>query len=473
MNILVIIAIVGASIIVGILLDRSVTLKKNKEHIEIRKQAFTDQLTGKGNRHKFTQDIELLIKKNRKFAVCFMDLDGFKNINDTMGHDAGDILLIELGNKLDEFLPKTSESYRLGGDEFAILIQNINTVDEITSQLDGLKKGLTTPVVIDGIKIVLEYSLGVAIYPQDAKTRSELMTYADDAMYYIKEHGKNDYYFHNEVLKAKLENKKKMEIGLKSAIEKNEFVVEYTPRIDLVEYKIGLESKIVWNHPVLGRIEEEYFMKQAEEIGVVISLDEFLIKKTCEKIKHYLNKGINNIKMYVNICNLHVKRNDFISKLSNIISSYELPKGALELCFSQKLELKYIGSYKKFVSEMKRIGVDVAMSNLELRLDILKTFKEIDIDYIKLDSGYASSDSNFNQGILIDIINVCKDLEYKVEIVGINTKEELAKVIYASADYIEGDFLFETFKEEDVDSYINNYKKLSEKIYKVINEVKK
>lgn len=473
MNILVIIAIVGISLIVGILLDRSITLKKNKEHKIIKMQAYTDQLTGKGNRHKFTQDIELLIKKNKKFAVCFMDLDGFKNINDTMGHDAGDILLIELGNKLDEFLPKTSESYRLGGDEFAILMQDINTVAEITAQLENLKKGLTTPVIIEGVKIVLEYSLGIAIYPQDAKTRTELMTFADDAMYFIKEHGKNDYYFHNDVLKAKLENKKKMEIGLKAAVENNEFLVEYTPRIGINEYNIGLESRIVWNHPVLGRIEEEYFMKQAEEIGIVVLLDEYLIKKTCEKIKYLLSKGIKNVKMYVNICNLHVKRNDFISKLVSIISSFELPKGVLQLCFSEKLELKYLNGYKNFSQEMKKIGVEVAMSNLELRIDILKTFKEIEIEYIKLDSGYLSLESSFNENLIKDIISVCKDLDYKVEVIGINSKDELEKIVLDGADFIEGKYLSETYSEDRLDEYIKNYKKISTKIYDEISEIKK
>ena len=284
MRILINLVMVGCSIILGILLDRMLTIGRYKEHKQIKKQAFTDQLTGKGNRHKFVEDMEHLISKKRKFAVCFMDLDGFKHINDTMGHDAGDMLLIQLGKKLDETLPENVESYRLGGDEFAILMENINTVEEITKILDDLKVGLTKPIVIDNVKIVLEYSLGVAIYPTDSDNRSELMTYADDAMYYIKEHGKNDYYFHNNVLKTKLENKKKMEINLKAAVEKEEFVIEYVPRVALKDESVCFESKIVWQHPVLGRIEEEYFMKQAEEMGIVVLLDEYLIKKTCEKI---------------------------------------------------------------------------------------------------------------------------------------------------------------------------------------------
>ncbi|MBR1883854.1 MAG: diguanylate cyclase [Clostridia bacterium] len=473
MNILLYIAIAGIFVILGILLDRLVTINAKKEHIEIKKQAFTDQLTGKGNRHKFVEDIERMISKNKKFAVCFMDLDGFKNINDTMGHDAGDLLLIELGKKLEENLPKTSESYRLGGDEFAILMQNVSTVEEITKQLDKLKKGLTDPVIIDGVKIVLEYSLGIAIYPTDAKNRSELMTYADDAMYYIKEHGKNDYYFHNDVLKAKLENKKKLELGLKEGVANNEFEVEYIPRIDLSNENICMEAKVVWVHPVLGRLEEEFFIKQAEEIGVISYIDEYVINKACEKISSFISSGTSNIKMFINIANLHVKRNDFIEKIAMIIKKYELPKGALELCFSQRLELKYLSSYKNFVVKMKEIGVNVSMSNLELRLDTLKTFKEIEIDSIKLDAGYEGKSSSFNNSILLDIIKVCKDLDYIVEIVGIEDKSQLAKVLYGGADYIQGKYLFTTLDDKGVDNYVQNFTTISEKVNKVINEVKK
>lgn len=461
MKILTNIIIVCLSATLGFLLNKLLNMGKLKEHKLIKKQAITDQLTGKGNRHKFVEDLEYLISKKKKFAVCFMDLDGFKNINDTMGHDAGDELLIQLGRKLDENLPQSAESYRLGGDEFAILMKDVNTVGEISKNLDNLKKGLTQPIVIENVKITLEYSLGVAIYPTDADNRIELMTYADDAMYYIKENGKNDYYFHNKVLKAKLENKKKMEISIKAAIEKEEFTVEYTPRIDVKNRKnICMESKIVWVHPVLGRIDESYFMKYAEEIGVILSLDEYLIKKTCEKIVEIKEKYNKDVKMFVNICNLHISRNDFIDKVKNLVGSYNLKSGSLELCFSRRLSLKHLNNYKRFVESMKEVGCLTSISNLELKLDILRTFKEIDISSIRLDASCSNGNSEFNNAVISDIVNVCKDLDYGTEIVGISSKEQLERILETKADYVQGDYIYRSIGEDELMEFIENYDKL-------------
>ena len=180
------------------------TLQENKL---TKRQAYTDPLTGRGNRHLFLDVLDKLISKKEKFAVCFMDLDGFKQINDTMGHDAGDKVLIELSNIFERSLPQNAKSYRLGGDEFAVVMENIKTTEDITSILNDLKKEFEIPLIIENNSINLEYSLGIAIYPEDANNKKDLINYADDAMYYIKEHGKNNYYFHNKVLNLKIKLK--------------------------------------------------------------------------------------------------------------------------------------------------------------------------------------------------------------------------------------------------------------------------
>ncbi len=460
MKILIYIVFMGLSLALGAALDRVLNMNKFKEHKEIKKQATTDQLTGKGNRRKFVEDTERLISEKKKFAVCFMDLDGFKHINDTMGHDAGDMLLIELGKKLDLSLPKTAESYRLGGDEFAILMKNINTVEEITRNLDNLKKGLIEPIVIDNVKIMLEYSMGVAVYPTDAENRSMLMTYADDAMYYIKEHGKNDYYFHNKVLKTKLENKNKMEVSLKEAIAKEEFEVEYTPRINLKNNNlIYLEAKIVWNHPVLGKIEEEYFMKSAEELGMITTLDEYLINKACKKVVEIKENQNVDVKMFVNICNVHVSRHDFVNRLKANIEKYNLPKGSLELCFNDRITIKDLNSYKFFAEKMSEIGTDICISSLELRLDTLRTFKEIDIRSVKLDVTNLNGKSDFNNAVISDIVNLCKDLGYTVYIVGLNDNKEIETVSKTDIDCVQGDIIHKSIEENKVSEFIDSYDK--------------
>ena len=459
-------------LLIGMVLYRYSVLHKIKENKQIKKQAFTDPLTGKGNRHKFLSEMEEHLAKKEKFAICFMDLDGFKHVNDTLGHDAGDLLLIELSHMLEKNLPATSVPYRLGGDEFAIIIDKINTIEEISKILDVLKEGLREPVIIDNTKIVLEYSLGVSIYPTDGITRNELMTYADDAMYHIKENGKNSYYFHNDALKAQLNNKKKMEIDLKSALKNGEFDIEFQPRINLNNLsEICLEVLIFWNHPVLGKLNSEYFIKQAEEMGIVIYLDEYVLKRSCEKLDNLNLNGYKNIKMSINLSNTHAKRHEFGDRLYDILNEYKLNRGDIQIEFTNKINVKYLESYKYLIDKLKDAGALICISNLELRYESLKLFKELKIDEIKINRGYISNKSNFNKNILSDVINICKDLDYITTVICIENEEELKYALNGLADKIQGNYLFKKIDNASLEEFLINYPSLQINIENLIKKL--
>jgi len=459
-------------LLVGMVLYRYSVLYKIKENKQIKKQALTDPLTGKGNRHKFLTEMDEHLLKKNKFAVCFMDLDGFKHVNDTLGHDAGDLLLIELSNMLEKNLPSTSVPYRLGGDEFAIIMDKINTIEEISKILDVLKEGLKVPVIIEETKIVLEYSLGVAIYPTDGLTRNELMAYADDAMYFIKENGKNSYYFHNEALKAQLNNKKKMEIDLKSALKNGEFDIEFQPRINLNNLdEICLETLIFWNHPVLGKLNSEYFIQQAEDIGLVIYLDEFVLRKSCEKLDNLNLNGYKNVKISINISNIHAKRHEFGDRLHDILEEYKLNRGDIQLEFTNKIDSKHLESYKYLIDTLKDAGASICISNLELRYESLRIFKDIKIDEIKINTGYISNKSSFNKNILSDIINVCKDLDYLTTVICIENEEELKYALNGKADKIQGNYLFKKVDKTDLEEFLANYPELKIGIENMIKKL--
>ncbi|MDD2376249.1 MAG: EAL domain-containing protein [Clostridia bacterium] len=459
-------------LLIGMVLYRYSVLYKIKENKQIKKQAFTDPLTGKGNRHKFLSDMDDHLIKKEKFAVCFMDLDGFKHVNDTLGHDAGDLLLIELSNMLEKNLPVTSISYRLGGDEFAIIMDKVNTIEEISKILDVLKEGLKEPVIINNTKIVLEYSLGISIYPTDGITRNELMAYADDAMYHIKENGKNSYYFHNDALKAQLNNKKKMEIDLKSALKNGEFDIEFQPRINLNNLnEICLETLIFWNHPVLGKLNSEYFIKQAEEMGIVIYLDEYVLKKSCERLDNLNLNGFKNVKMSINLSNTHAKRHEFGDRLYDILNEYKLNRGHIQIEFTNKINVKFLESYKYLIDKLKEAGVSICISNLELRYESLKLFKELKIDEIKINRGYISNKSNFNKNVLMDIINICKDLDYLTTVICIENEDELKYALNGLADKIQGNYLFKKVDSSSLEEFLTNYPSLQINIENMIKKL--
>ena len=460
-------------VILGFVLYQLINYRKIRKREIEKKQAYTDQLTGRGNRYLFLSVLDKLIKKGNKFAVCFMDLDGFKQINDTMGHDAGDELLVYLARTFDEKLPSNAVAYRLGGDEFSIVIQNIKTTRDITKVLDYMKKQLEEPIMIQGTSISLQYSLGISVFPEDAKTKTELIMYADDAMYYIKENGKNGYYFHNKSLKAKLDNKNKMEKDLKEAYDKNEFSISLQPRINLNDMdNICFEALLYWNHPVLGKLDSDYFIKQADEMGIIVKLDRFVLENMCKKLTELKNNGYTNIQMAVNISTRHFMKDDFTNELCKILEKYNVSKGEVILELTNNIDLKKINMYRSMFEKLKKSGAKISINNFNIKYEDMILYNNLNIDEIKLYAKYISKESDLNDNCLENVIKLSKDLGSEITICCIETKEQLKKAIKYGADKVQGFFLFNRMYDEYISDVIKKYDNLKEKVYKVISDVK-
>lgn len=460
-------------VILGFVLYQLINYRKIRKREIEKKQAYTDQLTGRGNRYLFLSVLDKLIKKGNKFAVCFMDLDGFKQINDTMGHDAGDELLVYLARTFDEKLPLNAVAYRLGGDEFSIVIQNIKTTRDITKVLDYMKKQLEEPIMIQGTSISLQYSLGISVFPEDAKTKTELIMYADDAMYYIKENGKNGYYFHNKSLKAKLDNKNKMEKDLKEAYDKNEFSISLQPRINLNDMdNICFEALLYWNHPVLGKLDSDYFIKQADEMGIIVKLDRFVLENMCKKLTELKNNGYTNIQMAVNISTRHFMKDDFTNELCKILEKNNVSKGEVILELTNNIDLKKINMYRSMFEKLKKSGAKISINNFNIKYEDMILYNNLNIDEIKLYAKYISKESDLNDNCLENVIKLSKDLESEITICCIETKEQLEKAIKYGADKVQGFFLFNKMYDEYISDVIKKYDNLKEKVYKVISDVK-
>ncbi len=459
--------------ILGILVYKVFTINKSRENYKVKQQAYTDPLTKSGNRHLFLSIMDELIKKDKKFAVCFMDLDGFKQINDTMGHDAGDELLIALANVFKQKLPKNAIAYRLGGDEFAIIIREIATTEDITNVLENLKKNLQVPIIIENTAISLEYSLGVAVYPEDATTRQDLVTYADDAMYYIKENGKNNYYFHNKALKAKLENRKKMEKDLEKAYAEGQFGVALQPRINVNDTsKVCFESLLYWNHPVLGRLNSEYFIKQADDMALTIKLDQYVLDNACKKIGEFRAKGYKNVQIAVNISNRHASRKDFIDRLCEILQNNNIAQHDIQVELNDNIEIKKIETYKLMFEKLKQCGVDIIVNNLELKYQSIMLFSELNVDEIKLSCKFVSENSTLDNEIFQNIINICKKMKYKVIVGRIENEQEFCDSIRYGADVLQGDFLFQKIEYEGAEIYLEKYQEYKDDIEELIRSAK-
>lgn len=445
----------------GMIAYRFSILNTIREQKMIKKQAFTDPLTGGGNRQLFLKVVDDLIAKKKKFALCFLDLDGFKQVNDRLGHDAGDKLLIELHTTLkNQLIDKNGSAYRLGGDEFAIVLTKFNTTEDIAKILDGLKEAFKKPIMIENTNIYLEYSLGVAIYPNDANNRKDLLSYADDSMYYIKEHGKNSYYFHNKVLKAKVDNKTKMEVALKNAYVEHQFSVALQPRLNISDPSImTFEALVYWNHPVLGYLKAEYFIKQAETLGIIINLDELVLKTCCEKLKQMKDKGYENIKICVNLSNRHCRRSDFVESLCNILTSYSLKKGDIQLEFTDIIKEEEIEEHKYMMDKLKQCGVTIAVTSVPVEYSLAELLLQLPIDEVKINGQFIQKESKFSPSVLNDIIRLSKDFGYLVSVTHIDHKEEIEKLVKYQIDKIQGDYIYQRFDIQELYDYALNFEK--------------
>lgn len=464
---------VAAGTVATSLINMILNKGKKKATNSVKKQAYTDELTGKGNRYLFYSDLDRLIEQDINMAVCFMDLDGFKQINDALGHDIGDEVLKAVAAKFDEALPLNAKAYRLGGDEFAVIIEPATAKEEVILILENLKTVMNKPIEVDSNTISVEYSLGVVLAIEDRYSRKDLINYADNAMYYIKEHGGNDYYFHNESLKAQLDNNIKMEKDLKKAYENNEFGIYLQPRINVANTStIGFEALLNWNHPVLGKLDAAYFIEQAENMGLTIKLDEFVVKSACEKLVEFKEKGYDNVQLAINISNKAAFKKEFIETICDIISSYELTPGSLQIEMTGNIEINRLETYKLLFEKLKDLGVDIIINNFEIKQEVLEIFKELPIDEVKISSSLISSE-NIDDEVFKDLIKLCKDLGYKVIVGRIGDDKKLIKAIVDGADKIQGDFLFKKMDDNIAEEVLINYGAYRLRIDDIIINAKK
>ena len=433
---------------------------KIEETKDAAQAAYIDALTKLGNRHKFNKVINEMVKhEDEKFALCFLDLDDFKHINDNMGHDAGDELLIELGKRLVDGVADHGQVFRLGGDEYALIITGAASKLEVETIVKRVQRNVVRPVDIRGNKVNLDYSLGIAMFPEDSTDSVQLVNFADSAMYYIKESGKSDYYFHNPALKSKTENKKRMETELKQAFENKEFGIDYQPRVNLKNpEEVWLEAFLFWNHPMVGKLKAEYFLKCAENIGLIIRIDELMIEQAIAKLNSLKKQGFDNVNIAMNVSLRHFQRKDFAEKLCKIFEKNPFEKGRLMLQIIDTIDVDKIENYKVMFDKVKEYGVKISVANFEVKHEIMDMFRRLQIDEVKVSSKYIDTNSIFSANVLADIVKLTKDLGYDIVITRIDDEETLKKIMKLKVDMIQGNYLFNIMEEKDLIEFLKSLK---------------
>ena len=412
---------------------------------QLKHLALHDPLTDLPNRLLFQdrlqQEIALSKRHGHKFAVCFMDLDNFKIINDTMGHEAGDELLRKVALRLSDMGRETNTVARLGGDEFAFIISKVDTVEDAVSFAQRLNKLLKTPIDVYGNAINMGSSIGVTIYPDDAANSEELLRNADIAMYQAKDSGRNTTCFFTPEMNAKLQQNKEILTDLAESLTQDHFELYYQP-LFTIDHKtlVGAEALIRWHHPEKGMIPPDKFIPVAEQSGLINELGDWVLAQACREIKTFVNAGIVDIKVAINISPVQFRRKDFLQHMLLIIEQHDVSPNFIELEITEGAVMDNVDQAIDMMQSLHDAGFQLAMDDFGTGYSSLSYLKRFPIQKVKIDRSFISDLENDDdsKSITTAIIQMSHSLGLEVLAEGVETEAQLQYLQGEKCDYVQG-----------------------------------
>ena len=410
---------------------------------ELEKLAYYDSLTKLPNREKFKHDfLESInsLQTESLLGVSYVDIDNFKLVNDTMGHDAGDDLLLFITDGIKNIIGDTANLYRFGGDEFVLLFDKNSSIENINQMMDIIIESIRKPWDYEDNEFVVSASAGLALYPEHGDNFETIMRNADTALAYAKESGKNKYLIYNNLMRLKTLEFMQLSNDLRNASLNDQFILVYQPQVDLKNNKvIGVEALIRWQHPLKGMISPVDFIPFAEETGQIELIDEWVIKSSREQLKIWENEGIINLKLAINISGKMISRNKWVDRIK---TCYLDEKGGSSITFeiTETAIINDIDGILETLKEIKELGVRIALDDFGTGYSSLTYLQKLPIDIIKLDREFIWSigSENDKSPIIKTVIKLAHDLNIKVVAEGVETLEQLEFLKKANCDYAQG-----------------------------------
>jgi diguanylate cyclase (GGDEF)-like protein/PAS domain S-box-containing protein len=408
--------------------------------------AHHDELTKLPNRRwieqKLRDSIQEAVKNHHELAVLFIDLDRFKNINDTLGHFIGDRLLQILAGRLEQSIEKNKQFVaRLGGDEFMVVCPVIAHHEEVKNIAKNILQTLSTPFYIEDYELLVTASIGISTYPQDGTDIVDLMKKADIALYRAKEHGRNMYQVYVNTMDERNYQSFILERDLRKAIINDEFIAYLQPRVDAITGKtVGAEALIRWIHPVLGLVSPGEFIPIAEETGLIIPIGKWMKRRVCEQLVAWIKKGVEPIPISVNISSQRFLQKDFSKEVRELLEEYQLEGKWLEFEITENSLMRNEEYILQTLYDLKDMGIKIYIDDFGTgysSFNYLKTFK---LDGIKIDRSFIQhiSSQSENAGITTAMIKMGQHLKMDVIAEGVETKEELSFLLEQNCHHIQG-----------------------------------
>lgn len=418
---------------------------------EIQKLAYIDGLTELPNRISFKKEIDKRIEEKQQFALLFLDLDGFKLINDTMGHKMGDLLLKHIGDKLSSFSSK-SKMFRFGGDEFVSIIEFSNEI-ELKYLCEKIIESVKEDVVIDSKNISITTSIGAALYPQDSTNDEDLVKFADIAMYRAKEKGKNKIIFFNKEMLEKIEKEVRLEEEIKNAAIREEFVLVFQPQKDLDTGKtISAESLIRWNHPEKGLLTPYYFIDFLESSHYIIPVGFQVIKQSCLFIVEMRKLGLEKIS--INVATKQIEDPIFLRNFKRILRETACKPEWIELEITERTIVSNLVQIKDTLEMLRSMGVSIAIDDFGTGESSLSILGELPIDKLKIDKSFI--DKLDHQSFLtLSIIDIANNMGIKVIAEGVETKEQEFFLKNNNCHEIQGYLFAKPMDKDSLEKFLN------------------
>jgi diguanylate cyclase (GGDEF)-like protein/PAS domain S-box-containing protein len=406
--------------------------------------AHYDVLTDLPNRVLFRDRLERAVvhaqRHGRQAALLFLDLDGFKKVNDTMGHRAGDDLLKEVAARLRTCVRMTDTIARLGGDEFTVILEEVSAANDAAIVADKILMALRDPVAIEGREVFVGTSIGISLFPTDGENGDELLKHADTAMYQAKAAGKGRFNFYSAEMTRREEHRLELENALRQAVEEGQFLVHYQPKRSLGDGRLtGFEALVRWEHPKLGMIPPLDFIPLAEEMHLVDRIDLFVMREACRQGRVWLEQG-HDISMAVNLSGVNFSGDELPDLVRDVLERTGFPAERLELEITESFVIALEVDQREVLQRLRALGVRLAIDDFGTGYSSLSYLKRLPVNTLKIDRSFVRDIARDSRDMMLvsSIIGIAHSLGLKVVAEGIEDQEQLTILAGQECDEVQG-----------------------------------
>ncbi|OQX50307.1 MAG: GGDEF domain-containing protein [Epsilonproteobacteria bacterium 4484_20] len=427
----------------------------------LRYQAHHDALTRLPNRVLFFDRMEQSIRKTERlgksFALFFIDLDKFKHINDSLGHGIGDRVLKVVARRIEETIRKEDTLSRLSGDEFTVIMEDLNHPEDASLLAEKILAVLQKPMYIDEYTLYISGSIGISLYPQDATDADSLLKYADTAMYKAKENGRNTFQFYASEMTQHALERMAMKTSLKEAIEKEELVVHYQPQMDAKsERMIGLEALVRWHHPSRGLLHPDKFIALAEETGLIIDIDRWVMRTAMKEVSHWHKEGLIPDVLALNLSIKQLEGHNFLKEINECLTAFDFKTQWLELEIPEGQVMKNHKDSIQKLQTLNEMGISISIDDFGTGYSSLSLLKRLPINRLKIDRSFIKDIPADEEDIAIvkAIIALANSLKLNIIAEGVETEEQKAFLLANGCTNMQGYYYSKPISSKDMHRFL-------------------